>query len=566
MAVVFAPVGSCCGLAMPDSIRDITISVLDEREENDMIDLLKKHWTSLLGAIFIVAAFVTLFQYSVDRGWISDAMKIGFGLLAGAGLGVAGGKLAQRPKLVITGEILLGIGACVLYATFSFAGIYYNLWEPTLVLLGMTAVTIGISVYAYRFDSRMLMNIAMAGALLAPLLMRPETDQVFTLFLYLFVLNAAFFYLSIIKSWMELRIVSFAGTWMMYTVYFVHFWPPMDGLWSMPIRYALAAFLFYTIAFMASSWRNKLSFDGLDLYLSAANGIIFGIWALIIWHGDLDYGFVLAFIAVVYLIAGVTIYKLKGNMSASSVTFGLGGVLLLLMSINSFGEGVLFNVLMWTSYACMLAALGYVKRWIIPTILGIVIWLYVGVFWYAVTWWTPRGEWFGVYIPFLNWGAIAWMLLAALGFFYARKLAFEGFSDTTNRVLSRIFALASHLIVGGLMARQIQNIFTEYYAEAPSVYMNLTLSVVWAVYALLLMLWGTYYKERTFRWFGTVVLVIVAVKAIFMDLSGKDALFKVLVLLVLGGLSFLMTWINNKWQSPEQPSEQAAPEGNNESA
>ncbi|WP_165867303.1 DUF2339 domain-containing protein [Paenibacillus pinisoli] len=530
-----------------------------------MINMLKKHWTSLLGAIFIIAAFVTLFQYSVDRGWVTDAMKIGFGLLAGAGLGVAGGKLAQRPKLVITGEILLGMGACILYATFSFAGIYYNLWEPTLVLLGMSAVTIGITVYAYRFDSRMLMNVAIIGALLAPLLMRPETDQVFTLFLYLFVLNAAFFYLSIVKSWLELRIISFAGTWIMYTVYFVHFWPSMDGMWSMPIRYAIAAFLFYTIAFMASSWKNKLSFDGVDLYLNIANGILFGIWAWIIWNGDLDYGFVLAFIALVYLIAGLATYKLDGKMSVSSVTFSLGGVLVLLMSINSFGEGILFNVIMWTSYACMLTALGYVKKWIAPTILGIIIWFYVGAFWYVVTWNTPRGEWFGVYIPFLNWGAVAWMLLAALGFFFARKTSFDGFSDTTNRVLSRIYALLSHLIVSGLMARQIQNIFTEYFADAPRFYMDLTLSVVWAVYALMLMLWGAYYKEKTFRWFGTAVLVIVAFKAIFMDLSGKDALFKVLVLLVLGGLSFAMTWINNKWQAPEQKIEHTALGGNNDS-
>ncbi|RIX59366.1 DUF2339 domain-containing protein [Paenibacillus nanensis] len=515
------------------------------------MNTIKKHWTSLLGALFVVTAFITLFQYSIEQGWITNAMKIGFGLLAGIGVSIAGVKLAQKPALVISGEITLGIGACILYATFSFAGIYYAFWEPTLLLLGMTAVTAGITMYAHRFQSRMLMNVAIAGALLSPLLLRPETDQVFTLFLYLLVLNIAFIALSIIKGWMELRIISFAGTWIMYIVYFVHFSPPMDGVWSMPIRYAIAAFLFYTVALFASSWKNKLSFDGLDLYLNAANGILFGIWALIIWNGDVEYGYTLFFISVVYLIAGAAVYKLSGRISVSAASFGLGGVLLLLMAINSLGEGILFNVIMWALYAYMLTALGAVKRWLAATILGVIIWFFLGVFWYAVTWSTPRGEWFGVYMPFLNWGALAWMMLAALGFYYARALKFEDLSAAAGRIFSRIFALLSHLIVGGLMARQIENVFTEYFDDSPKVYMGLTMSVVWAVYALILMLWGTYYRERTFRWFGAAVLVIVACKTIFMDLSGKDALFKVIVLLILGGLSFLMTWMNGKWQKPE---------------
>jgi hypothetical protein len=77
---------------------------------------------------------------------------------------------------------------------------------------------------------------------------------------------------------------------------------------------------------------------------------------------------------------------------------------------------------------------------------------------------------------------------------------------------------------------------------------SLTLSVVWGIYALLLFLWGAYRRQMTFRWFGSAVLLFVAIKAIFLDLSGEQALYKVLVLLALGGISFLATWINGKWR------------------
>lgn len=516
-----------------------------------MKDLMKTHWTSLLGALFVIAAFITLFQYSIDKSWITNEMKIGIGLAAGIAFAIGGGRLSLKPKFGMTGQILLGIGACVMYATFSFAGIYYDMWEPTLVLLGMTAVTAGLLAYAHRFGSRMLTNIALAGGLLAPLLLRPDWDSVFTLFLYALVINIAFFYLSIAKGWIELRIAAFAGTWLLYAVHFLHFSPSTQGLWSMPIRYAIAAYLFYTFALLLASWKSKMSFDGVDLYLNVLNGLLFGVWAQFIWQGEVAYGYIIASMGAVYTASGFAAYRLGKAMTVPAVAFMLAGALLMLMSLNSLGDGALFNVLMWIGYIALLTGIGHVKRWYAAVLIASIVWIYLGVYWYAVTWTTPRGEWFGVYIPFLNWGAMAWIALAALGFYYSRALRLPGASDMMAKAMSRVFALLSHLIVGGLMTRQIQNIFTEYVPNAPGVYKDLTLSMVWGCYALLLILWGAYYRERTFRWFGSVVLVLVAVKAIFMDLDGHDALYKVAMLLVLGAISFAITWINGKWKAED---------------
>jgi hypothetical protein len=513
-----------------------------------MRELLRKHWASLLGALFVVAAFITLFQYSVEKGWITNVMKIGFGLAGGIGFAIVGAKLAQKPKGVMIGEILLGIGACILYATFSFAGIYYDMWSPLLVLLGMTAITAGITYYAHKFQSRMLMNIALLGGLLAPLLLRPDRDAVFTLFLYLLVLNVAFLYLSILKGWLELRIVGFLGSWVLYFVYFIHYLPATTGIWNMPMRYAVAVYLFYTLGLLLSSWKSKSSFEGTDLYLNAFNGVLFGVWALFIWGSTLSYGYVILGMGLLYTFSGLVISRLSGKMSVPAISFTITGVVLILMSLNTLNESVLVRVLIWTLYVALLTAIGRIWRWYPATIIAAIIWLYLGVYWYSVTWWTPRGEWFGVYIPFLNWGAIAWMALAALGFYYAKTFKVPGLSDSGVRILSRLFALFSHLIVGGLMARQIQNVFTEYLTDLPKVYMALTLSIVWGVYALILVLWGAYYREGLFKWFGSAVLVIVAIKAIFMDLSDQDALFKVIALLILGAISFAVTWINGKWQ------------------
>lgn len=512
---------------------------------------IRKHWTSLLGALFILSAVVTLFKYTVEQGWITDTMKIGFGLLCGAGFGVVGLETSLKNKFRTASQIAIGLGACVLYATFSFAGVYYGLWSPMTVLIGMAAVTAGVSAYAYRFGSRLAMNIALAGGLLSPLMMQPETDQVFTLFVYVLVLNAAFFAISISKRWSELRVHAFAGTWIIYAAYFVHYDPSVEGLWSMPIRYAVAAFAFYLIGLLVASWQSNRCFDGATMYMSLSNGILFGCWAAYIWQGDIHYSVVLAGLGALYAGTGAVVLRVAGRVDAMSGTHVLIGSLLLLIASAHLGSGKaakpLVNALMWGGIAGTLAVVAHAKKAFSVAVASVAIWFAVGCYWFAVTWDAPRGEWFGTYIPFLNWGATAWILLAATGFFYAAKGVIVKLPARTEQSLSVVFALLAHAIVGGLLTVQIRNVFLVYYESYSNQMLQLSLSVSWGVYALLLVLWGAYRRQSVFRRFGSTVLVLVAIKAIFMDLEGEEALYKALVLLVLGGISFLITWVNAKW-------------------
>lgn len=513
--------------------------------------LLRKHWTSLLGVMFILAAFITLFRYSLDQNWLTDPIKIGAGLLCGIGLSLAGVATSLKQGRQTIGDIVIGLGASLLYATFSFAGIYFDLWSPLTVMLSMTAITVLLSGWAFRCNSRLVMNIALLGGLLSPMLMRPETDQVFTLFLYLLVMNAAFFILSISKGWSELRSASFIGTWLMYGVYFLHFGPSTDGLWTMPVRYATAAFVFYLIGFLFASWRNGRCFDGWNLYLSLTNGVLFGCWSLYLLDGDLPMGVLLAGIGLAYALTGAVVHRAAPTAVTFSFSHGLGGVLLLLIAAGQLGDGFeskpLVNVYVWGVVAIVLAAIGRLKNWKYAEIAAVSIWVIIGTYWYVVTWDTPRGEWFGVYIPFLNWGAVSWMLLAALGFYFSLYRSFSLADPYIDRLLTNIYALLAHLVVGGLLTVQIQSAFEEYGGVTSHTLLSLTLSCVWGVYALLLFLWGSYYKQTLFLAFGSLVLVGVAIKAIFLDLSGEQAIYKILTLLVLGLISFAISTIRNKW-------------------
>lgn len=522
-----------------------------------MPELFKKHWTSFLGALFVICSILYLFKFTLDQGWITNSMKTGAGLLLGAGLGLAGFKLILGKRRFI-GELVSGLGSAVLYATFAFSGVYYALWDSITVFIAMLALTIGLTLLSYLFDLRVLMNLALLGSLAAPLFLRPEQDQAFSLFLYLLVINGGYFWLSIRKLWAEFRLLAFVGTWLTYAVYYLHFDPATDALWSMPVRYALATFIFYVLGFLISSWKTNPRFDGMNLYLGFVNAVLFGSWCVVLLDGILDIAYPLAAMGFVYLLLAWMAYGIAGKEATFAVSFkAAGGVLLLLFAFSQLGEGLaikpLISVYVWGGLAVLL--MGAAKRFRMEglQIVSMVMWVGVASYWFATTWDVPRGEWFGVYIPFLNGAAFAWVLLAGLGFWYSLSATFSALKEDGRMFLSCLFAVASHLIVGGLLTLQIGNMFEEY--DLNSFWdLNLTLSVVWGLYALLLFLWGASSKQQVFRYFGSIVLAMVSIKVFFFDLSGEDSIYKVLVLLVMAVISFTISYINHRWKTePAMP-------------
>lgn len=518
-----------------------------------MNDFIKKNWITLLGALFILLAFSYLFKFAIDKDWISHSIKIGCGLVIGTGL-FLGGTRIQRSLGTIASQVLSGVGAAVLYTTFSFAGIFYAIWTPWVVFLAMAVVTLAVSWYAYRNHARILMNIALLGALVSPFVLQAQGDQTFTLFLYLLVINAAYFFVSVRKHWVELRPVAFGATWLLFSMYYFSFEP---DVWWMPYRYAVAAFVFYVGAFLISSYREEKNFIGLNLYLGLINGVTFLLWSLWILHDVVSYTVPVAGMALLYLLAAGLVYRLAKHATAAVLTKAIGGLALLLVCSSELGAGTpyqpIYHVWMWLVIASVLLLIGQLLRHLVIKLVGTVVWVLTGMYWWSVTWDAPLGLWFDVFLPFFNWSGMAWVLLAALGFYQSLKVQYVAADQPGALVLTNFFSLSSHLIVGGLLTYQIENLFRYY--DLRFMDLDLTLSISWGLYALLLFVWGAYSKQSVYRWVGSIVLVLVALKTIFLDLSGTDTIFKILVLFILGIITLVIAYVNNRWKEPVKRSE-----------
>ena len=516
------------------------------------MDVIKKHWTTLLGIVFFLAAFGYLLKISWSSEWLTDTVKVTIGLIFSGALLAVGTQFILKQSRQL-GQFIAGAGVAVFMTTVAFAGIFYELWTSSTVLIVMIAATLITTVFSYRYDLRILMNTSLVGGFLAPLLMRPETDTVFTLFLYLLVLNVGYFFVAINKRWDELYAVLFGGTWLLYAVYWVHFQPDVASVWALPMRYAVAAFLFYIIALAWGAWTTRRAFDGLNLYLGVINGLIFSAWAIAILGKIAESSIsgssiLLLLVGAVYILVAAVMFAVDRRLQLPVLIYSLGGMLVSIVAASQFLQDFTYasvmQVFLWTLVAALIALISRWQKYEPLFWAAQAVWMCILIYWFATTWGQYHGIWFGVYIPFLNNGALAWMLLAALGFYFSLK-AKEG--------LNYIYAILSHLIVGGLLTVQIENIWSEY--NLPSNWESLSLSISWGVYALLLFIWGAYTQTSLYKIFGSVVLVFVAIKTIFFDLTGSETFYKVIALMVLGLISFAISFVNNRWKIVAPPAE-----------
>ena len=63
--------------------------------------------------------------------------------------------------------------------------------------------------------------------------------------------------------------------------------------------------------------------------------------------------------------------------------------------------------------------------------------------------------------------------------------------------------------------------------------------MLWAVYALLLLIGGIRFRQRAMRYCGLSLFAVVAVKAILLDMAKLPSLYRVLAFLAMGLLFFV---------------------------
>lgn len=512
-----------------------------------MKDLLKLNWINGLGISFIFTAFLYFLKIAADNGWLPPEVRAASGLALGATAIFSGLALFKKGKTYVA-ETISGLGIAMLYATLAYVSFSESImWSPNAMLISMVCISITTCYIAIKSNMRILYLLSTIGGLITPLIIKAgETDD-FMLFIYLFIINVAALYVSALKKWHELKIISFILSLAIYTTYYVLFDPIQ---WVKPLFYISVLFITYIIGLTISSWNQNTSEISINHYLEILNAINFVFWAnLIFGEFEIPHTLPMVIVGIVFISLGTITYYFKDkNFNLLNGAYLALGTIVMAIACSDTGlllkngMNYVVNCGIWT--ILIAAAFIFGKKSKNNSILlgTYATFLIATTYWYTVAW---DVEWLTIfgfkYIPFFNAGALIWISLAFLGFYFSK----HELNNTNNKqqmidnnILSITLAMISHIIVGGLLTVQISNLWSAYHISILNE--NLSMSICWIIYALTIYLWNNVNNAKVYKIFGASVLIITSLKVFFIDLSGKATFEKVIFLLIAGGLTLLI--------------------------
>ncbi|HEX2078314.1 MAG TPA: DUF2339 domain-containing protein [Longimicrobium sp.] len=125
-------------------------------------------WLNRLGIVLLLLGVALLFRYSIEEGWLTPAVRVGFGAAVGAVLTALGLRMDERRRF---GSVLLGGGIATFYITGWAAFVLYRLVGYPVAFAGMVAITAGAFGTALWRGQPALAIVGAFGGLGTPLIL-----------------------------------------------------------------------------------------------------------------------------------------------------------------------------------------------------------------------------------------------------------------------------------------------------------------------------------------------------------------------------------------------------------
>lgn len=510
-------------------------------------------WIGRIGVLAILFGVAFFLKYSFDNKLIGETGRVILGIFWGAVFIGAGEYFQKKKSLGLYGQMLSGCGLAVLDLALYAAFALYHLIPAPLATAGMLAVTTTGMTLSIRYTTLSLAAIALLGGFLTPIMLSTGQNQPLTLFGYILLLDAGTLLLNHFRKWPLLIVASLLGTVILYSGWHAEFYNEAQRWLAFGV--VLLFFIFYNLYVLISRY------DAQDDDVVSHQAVIFGS-------------------AVFFFLAFFYQNHCEINWSVKIFTLSLALVEICLAMIISQPA---FNALMSTvSYAIasiILTVIGTFiileQRWIIPAlvaemvtlgfigsrmnikvlrfgayILGLLVLIRFG---YDINF---HIEPFQSFVPVLN-GRFLVCAFAIIGFYtfcYVIKYYKENMASEERNIFKIIFIITQTLSLILLSvevhdffrfrsSRHIMDFIDSHYAY------QVSLSVLWAVYASVLTGIGILKRLREARIIGILLLGVTILKVFLVDLSSLQTFYRIISFVVLGLLLLAVSYGYNRFKN-----------------
>lgn len=508
----------------------------DKQKSNDAESSEYKIGSKFLPAIGIISILIGLGFFFKDYMVLSDMGKVMSGFIFGVIFIALGERI--REKYLSYSTFLIGGGFAILYLSAKF-GLVFDLYSNAVAFILMVSVTGSAAAISFKLNSRIVSIIAMLGGFLAPILVSIGQANEIVLFNYITVLLAGMIFLAWKRGWMELVAGSLVGTMILYGGSMAQYYTNLQ--FSIYWIYLLLFFTVFTIAPFLSyfSKNNKFKFfNYLNMIIPVIVGGLFMSLSYFMFEKNSLEGvyFVIGLIpTVVYLaLSKISLQKLNITIDLVPVYFFVSMATFSIAMIPALHFLGIWITFAWFIEALVLAAITFKTEINIFLNISIAM-LSVSIFRLFVfesdvvegLYLGEVGEYVSTFTPILN----ERFLIFAIGICTVFVVGYFALKSNSKK-LAKVLGVIGSLVTLSWIAMEVSSV--EYAGYISSDTASLLLSLLYLIYAGVLMYVGVVKKWSGFRIFAIVIFSFVILKAYLLDIWILSEIWRISSFIILG--------------------------------
>ncbi len=514
------------------------------------------NWLLRIGMAILVLGIAFFLKYSIDMGWVEPVDRVLLGTAAGLGM-IAGGSFLLSGRYRLLAHGLQGGGVVTLYLSIYAATVFLELIDP--IPLGfalMACVTALAWLLALIFGSPLTAVLGIVGGYFTPVVLPSEEIAFFPLFSYLAILGLGVLAISTRRSWPQLNLLSFLGTYALAFSSFAAVYSDKtnrirEDYWVILFFLVVFFFLFSLVVFLSSRVRGRANlWDLAMLWLNAFFFFGLGIAATRLWlevtHLDTEWMAMIPLGIAAFCSAGVYLQILRRSqdtvlfhtmLGQAAVFAALAVPIVLSESWITFAWSVQAAVMLWLAFRLDSRFLR-MAAWILFTVTAVRFFIsdigtekqfildWRGDFVADLSRWIPRLTAMGGSILCVAWAAS--LSLRRAGPLSDRLRSEKDLREL--RVAGRAIAVLAAVMLFGYGTRETAAAIGTYFGGLQSG----AVSIWWAVFAIALVTAGLRRSRPWVRRAGLFLFAIVACKVLLYDLRTLATVYRFIAFVIVG--------------------------------
>ncbi len=250
----------------------------------DLENRIAGNWFNRIGIVAILIAISSGLKWAFDNNVIGPSGRVAIGVLLGA-LMLPWSQWLLAKGYSYFSEGIAGLGEATLFLSVWAGCQYYTLYSRDVGFAAMIVITAVMAAVAIGRNSQRIAVLSLLGGLLTPILASSGKDQQVVLFGYLILLGAGALAMASKKDWKSLAPMAFIGTQIYFWGWYGEFFHRTSPL-ERTVVFATLFFFLYAALPIAKAVR-ALGPAELDIAMVLLNAFAYsGALFILLWPAD----------------------------------------------------------------------------------------------------------------------------------------------------------------------------------------------------------------------------------------------------------------------------------------